>query len=316
MAVKVFIDGAEGTTGLRIHGRLRGRGDIELMEIEPELRKSALERKRLLNEADIAILCLPDAAAVEAVSMVQNGRTRVIDASTAHRTLPDWAYGLPELSKKHRDNIAEGARVAVPGCYACGFNIIMHPIVTDKLVQPYHPVTCHAVSGYSGGGKPLISIYEGGEKPDGFSSPMQYAMGRHHKHIKEMTAINGLSYPPIFNPIVADFYNGMVVSVPLHLRTLMKKTSAEAVHAMFSEYYKNQSVVKVMPLMGEGSLDNGFLPANKLKDCDLMQVFIFGSSDHILVCARYDNLGKGAAGAAVQCLNIMPGAKETEGLVL
>ncbi|MCL2053729.1 MAG: N-acetyl-gamma-glutamyl-phosphate reductase [Oscillospiraceae bacterium] len=316
MAAKVFIDGQEGTTGLRIHDRLKARDDIELIEIEPALRKSPEERKRLLNEADFAVLCLPDAAAIEAVSFVQNKTTRVIDASTAHRTHPGWAYGLPELSKAHRSKIASGMRVAVPGCYACGFNSIMYPIVQDKLIQPYHPLFCHAVSGYSGGGKGLIGVYEGEDKPAGFFSPMQYSMGRHHKHIKEMTAISELSYPPIFNPAVDDYYSGMVVTIPLHLRTLAKKTSAELICAMYAEHYKNQKVIKVMPFMGEGILENGFLAANTLKDSDSMQIFVFGNNDHALICARFDNLGKGASGSAVQCLNIMMGVEETVGLCL
>lgn len=315
MAYKVFIDGQEGTTGLRIVDRLKNRDDIELMLIDEALRKDTAERKRLINESDYTFLCLPDAASIESVSLVENPHTKIIDASTAHRTNPDWAYGLPELSAEHRAKIASSKRVAVPGCYASGFNVILYPMVKNGLIAPYHPVFCHAVSGYSGAGKKTIAVYEGNEKPDEYNSPRQYSMGKQHKHIKEMMAVSGLSYPPIFNPIVDDYYNGMVVTVPFHLRAMPKKTSAQAVWEMFSEHYAGQHFVKVMPFAGEGVLQDGFLAANTLKDTNDMQIFVFGNDDHILLCTRFDNLGKGASGAAMQCMNIMMGIDEKTGLI-
>lgn len=315
MAYKVFIDGQEGTTGLRIVDRLKNRDDIELMLIDEALRKDTAERKRLINESDYTFLCLPDAASIESVSLAENPHTKIIDASTAHRTNPAWAYGLPELSAEHRAKIASSKRVAVPGCYASGFNVLLYPMVKSGLIAPYHPVFCHAVSGYSGAGKKTIAVYEGADKPDEYNSPRQYSMGKQHKHIKEMMAVSGLSYPPIFNPIVDDYYNGMVVTVPFHLRVMPKKTSAQAVWEMFSEYYAGQRFVKVMPFAGEGVLQDGFLAANTLKDTNDMQIFVFGNDDHILLCTRFDNLGKGASGAAMQCMNIMMGIDEKTGLI-
>lgn len=315
MAYKVFIDGQEGTTGLRIVERLKDRKDIELITIDEELRKDTAERKRLINESDYTFLCLPDAAAIESAELCDNPHTKILDASTAHRTAPGWDYGLPELSSEHRAKIAASKRVAVPGCYASGFNALCYPMVKNGFIAPYHTVTCHAVSGYSGAGKKAIAVYEGENKPDEFNSPRFYSLGKQHKHIKEMMAISGLSYPPIFSPIVDDYYNGMVVAVPFFLRAMPKKTSAEAVHAMLSEHYEGQNFVKVMPLMGEGVLENGFLAANTMKDTNMMQIFVFGNDDHIMLCSRFDNLGKGASGAAVQCMNIMMGIDERTGLI-
>ena len=315
MAYKVFIDGQEGTTGLRIVDRLKDREDIELMFIDEDLRKSASERKRLINESDYTFLCLPDAAAIESASLVENPNTKILDASTAHRTNSDWVYGLPELSAEQRAKIAASKRVAVPGCYASGFNALVYPMVKSGMIAPYHPVFCHAVSGYSGAGKKTIAVYEGSEKPDEYNSPRQYSMGKQHKHIKEMMAVSGLSYPPIFNPIVDNYYNGMVVSVPFHLRAMPKRTSAKAVWEMLAEHYQGQNFVKVMNFMGEGDLPDGFLAANTMKDTNMMQIFVFGNDDHILLCSRFDNLGKGASGAAVQCMNIMMGIDERTGLI-
>ena len=315
MAYKVFIDGQEGTTGLRIVERFKGRTDVELLKIDEALRKNTEERKRLINESDFTFLCLPDAAAMESVSLVENKNTRIIDASTAHRTNPAWAYGLPELSPAHREKIASSNRVAVPGCYASGFIAAVYPVLKEGLIAPYHPIVCHAVSGYSGAGKKTIAVYEGENKPYEYNSPRQYSMGKHHKHIKEMMAVSGLSYPPIFNPIVDDYYNGMVVTIPLHLRAMAKKTSAQHVWETMCEHYKGQNFIKVMPFQGEGVLEDGFLAANTLGDTNLMQIFVFGNDDHVLLCSRLDNLGKGASGAAIQCMNIMMGIDETTGLI-
>ncbi|MCD7730739.1 MAG: N-acetyl-gamma-glutamyl-phosphate reductase [Oscillospiraceae bacterium] len=314
MAYKVFIDGQEGTTGLRIVERLKDRSDIELILIDEALRKSTIERKRLINSSDYTFLCLPDAASIESVSLAENPNTKIIDASTAHRTAPGWVYGLPELSPEHRAKIAASKRVAVPGCYASGFNALVYPMVRSGFIAQHQPVFCHAVSGYSGAGKKAIAVYEGADKPDEYNSPRQYSMGKQHKHIREMMAVSGLSYPPIFNPIVDDYYNGMVVSVPFHLRALPKKIDARAVWEMFAEHYENEHFVRVMPFMGEGVLADGFLAANTMRDTNFMQIFVFGNDDHILLCSRFDNLGKGASGAAVQCMNIMMGIDEGIGL--
>lgn len=314
MTYKVFIDGQEGTTGLKILERFEGRTDVELLKIDENLRKDPAERKKLINASDFTFLCLPDEAAKESVSLVENPDVRIIDASTAHRTNPEWAYGFPELSKSHREKIKNSKRVAVPGCYASGFIACVYPLIKDKVMAPYHPVICHAVSGYSGAGKKAIAIYEGADKPQEFNSPRQYALNQNHKHMKEMKIISGLSYLPMFNPIVDDYFSGMVVSVPLITRTLAKRTSAEQIHQIMVDHYKNEHFVEVMPFNGEGVLENGFLAANTLSGTNKMQIFVCGNDDRILVASRLDNLGKGASGAAVQCMNIMMGIDERTGL--
>lgn len=314
MQYKVFIDGQEGTTGLKIYERFQGRNDIEILKIDESLRKDTAERKRLINQSDYTFLCLPDVAAIESASLAENNHTKIIDASTAHRTNPNWAYGLPELSELHREKIKNASRVAVPGCYASGFIASVYPLLQAGLISPDHPVTSHAVSGYSGAGKKAIEVYEGEDKPWEFNSPRQYALGQTHKHLKEMQAITGLNFPPMFNPIVDDYFSGMVVSVPIIARTMQKPSTAEQVWEVMSKHYENQHFVKVMPFMGEGVLSDGFLAANTLSGTNMMQIFVCGNNQHILVAARLDNLGKGASGAAVQCMNIMMGIDETTGL--
>lgn len=311
---KIFIDGKEGTTGLQIYERFANRDDIEILLIDEEKRKDINERKRLINESDYTFLCLPDVASIESVSLCENPNTKIIDASTAHRTNPDWAYGLPELSKAHREKIASSKRVAVPGCYASGFISCVYPLVQSKLMAPFHPVSCFAVSGYSGAGKKAIAVYEGEDKPYSFNSPRQYALSQTHKHQKEMMAISGLSYIPIFNPIVDDYYNGMVVSVPLHLRTLAKRVNSEKVWEILKEHYKDEYFVEVMEFGGSETLADGFLPANTLCGTNKMRIYVFGDNDRCLVAAQLDNLGKGASGAAIQCMNIMMGIDEKTGL--
>lgn len=311
---KIFIDGQEGTTGLKIYERFQSRDDIEILKIDEELRKDPSERKKLINASDFTFLCLPDAAAKESVSLVENSHTRIIDASTAHRTNPAWAYGFPELSKEHREKIKNSNRVAVPGCYASGFISLVYPMIQSGIMAQYHPVICHAVSGYSGAGKKAIAVYEGENKPEEFNSPRQYALTQAHKHLPEMQQISGLSYKPMFNPIVDNYFSGMVVSVPLITRTLAKKTDLKAVWEVFAEHYENEHFVKVMPLNGENVLENGFLAANTLSGTNQMQIFVCGNDDQILLASRLDNLGKGASGAAVQCMNIMMGIDEATGL--
>lgn len=314
MKTKIFIDGKEGTTGLQIYERFAKRDDLEILLIDDDKRKDVNERKRLINESDITFLCLPDAAAVEAVTLVENDSTRIIDASTAHRTNDDWAYGFPELSKAHRDRIRTAKRVANPGCYASGFISIVYPLVQAGVLPKDYPVISHAVSGYSGGGKKMIAAIEGGGKTKEMCSPRQYALTQSHKHIPEMQKICGLEYPPMFNPIVDDFYAGMVVSVPLIARTLPKKYTPNDIHKILKDHYEGQRFVKVMELGGGDTLPDGFLPANTLEGSNDMQIFVFGNDDRILIASRLDNLGKGASGAAVQNMNIMLGLDEATGL--
>ena len=311
---KVYIDGQAGTTGLKLFERIRTRSDIELLTIDPALHRDNAERARLINESNVTFLCLPDAASIEAVSFVENPATRIIDASTAHRTNPDWAYGFPELSAAHREKIRTSKRVAVPGCYASGFASLVYPMIQSGMMPKDYPVTCHAVSGYSGAGKNAIAVYESDEKPSDYESPRQYTLGQKHKHQPEMQKISGLTYPPMFNPLVCDYFAGMVVSVPLHRRLLSGNPSLEEIHAMFEKHYAGQSFVKVRALQGADVLENGFLPANTLAGTNLLEVFVCGNDEQILLAARLDNLGKGASGAALQCFNIMTGAPEETGL--
>ncbi len=315
MSVKVFIDGEAGTTGLKIKERFNGRDDIELLRIPDEKRKDPDTIKKFINDSDYTFLCLPDEAAKEAVGLVTNENVKIIDASTAHRTLDGWAYGFPELSGVHREKIKNSGRTAVPGCYASGFNAVMYPMVKSGICAPFQPVVCHAVSGYSGGGKKLIAEYENENRDEKYDSVRQYAMGKTHKHIKEMMAVSGLSYPPVFCPMTASFYNGMVVNVPLLLRTLAKKITAANVHEMLSEHYKDEYFVKVMPFNAEGIPEETALFTNELAGTNFLEIFVYGNDDYVLLSSRLDNLGKGASGAAVQCMNIMMGIDEKTGLI-
>lgn len=314
MKTKIFIDGKEGTTGIEIFERLGKRDDIEILLIDEDKRKDLNERKKFINMSDITFLCLPDAAAIEAVSLVENPNTRIIDASTAHRTNPEWDYGFPELSKMHRENIAKSKRVANPGCYATGFISLVYPLVQAGVLPEDYPLTAHAVSGYSGGGKKMIATIEGEDKTFEMASPRQYALAQSHKHLPEMQKICGLKYKPMFNPIVDDYYSGMVVTVPLVSRALTKNYTPADIHKIMSEHYAGQHFVKVMELGAKETLADGFLPANTLAGTNNLQIFVCGSDDHILLASRLDNLGKGASGAAVQSMNIMMGIDEKTGL--
>lgn len=312
---KVYIDGQAGTTGLKLFDRIKDRSDITLLTIDPAKHRDNAERKRLINESDVTFLCLPDAASVEAVSFVENPNVRIIDASTAHRTNPAWSYGFPELSAAHRSAIENAKRVAVPGCYASGFASLVYPMVQSGMMPADYPVTCHAVSGYSGAGKNAIAVYESADRPAEYGSPRQYALGLQHKHLPEMQKVSGLAYPPVFNPLVCDYFAGMVVSVPLHRRLLNGQPSIEEIHAMFAEHYASQQFVKVRALQGADVLADGFLPANTLAGTNLLEIFVCGNAERVLLAARLDNLGKGASGAALQCFNIMTGAPEETGLI-
>ena len=315
MLTKVFIDGGEGTTGLRLHERLSAREDIQLLAIDPALRKDAEAKAAISNSADIVFLCLPDDAARAAVAGITNPHTTIIDASTAHRVLDDWAYGLPELSAGHREKIATFNRICVPGCHATAFNLLVYPLVTSGLVCEVNLLTAHSVTGYSGAGKNVIAAYAQEDRPGYYATPRQYALGQNHKHLPEMQKISGLSHPPVFNPIIADFYCGMVVTVPLHLRQLKDWPSAKDLHTFFAEFYAGQKMVRVMPWQAENSLPESMLDPQHLAARDDLEIFVCGNGERAILTARLDNLGKGASGAAIQCMNLSIGLPEETGLV-
>lgn len=311
MKYKIFVDGSEGTTGLKINERLASREDLDIIKIDNDKRKDLNERKKYINAADIVFLCLPDLAAKEAVSLIDNSSTKVIDASTAHRIDTNWAYGLPELSKEQRLKIQNSTRVAVPGCYATGFISLMYPLVSGGLVPADYPVTTHAMSGCSGGGKKLIDLFETDKSME---SPQLYAFGLTHKHIPEMTTITGLSYPPIFLPIVCSYFKGMSVCVPLYKRLLAGSPTKQDIHKYLSNYYNEERFIKVMPLDSEKEFPNGFLGATKVNDTNNLEMYIVGNDDQIMLISVLDNLGKGSSGAAIQNMNIMLGLDEGLGL--
>ena len=315
MAVNVFIDGKEGTTGLKIFERFADRSDINIMQIDEDKRKDPAEKAKIINASDYTFLCLPDAAAVESVQLCTNPKTRIIDASTAHRTNPEWAYGFPELDASFREKIAGSNRVAVPGCYASGFVSLGYPLVKSGIMPADYPVVIHAVSGYSGAGKKAIAQYEADGRNPELDSPRLYALTQTHKHLPEMKKIAGLEYEPVFNPYVCDYFQGMTVTVGLHARLLAKKVTASDVWEMFAAHYDGCRFVKVAGFMGEGVLEEPFIPANTLAGTNMMQIFVYGNDDRIMLTSRFDNLGKGASGAAVQSLNIMLGIDEAAGLV-
>ncbi len=309
MMKKVFIDGSAGTTGLRIYERLAERKDIQLVTLPEAVRKDAGARKDALNNADIAFLCLPDDAAREAVSMIENPNVTVIDASTAHRTLPDWAYGFPELGKSFADKVRNSKRIAVPGCHASGFIALVYPLIEAGLLDKNAEITCHSITGYSGGGKKMIAEYESEERNVLLEAPRQYALAQQHKHLKEMKGICGLEVSPIFCPIVSNFYSGMTVTVPLFAS--MVKGGVESVKAVYREKYQD-SIVSY----AETAAEDGFLSGLALGGKDSMRISVAGNDERILLLASYDNLGKGASGAAVECMNIALGVDKTTGLVL
>lgn len=305
---KVFIDGKAGTTGLRIAERLASRDDVEIISLPEELRKDYDARKKIINEADIVFLCLPDAAAIEAVGMVENENTVVIDASTAHRTSPDWAYGLAELGAEFEEKIKSSKRIAVPGCHASGFIALVYPLIKNGIIAEDTLLCAHSITGYSGGGKGMIADYESEGRDELLSAPRQYGLTQKHKHLPEMKKITGLKNEPVFCPIVSDFYSGMEVTVPLFKSQLLKGDINE-IKKIYSEIY-NTSLIKY----NEGNDEGGFISANKYKNKDTMSIEVYGNEDRILLVARYDNLGKGASGAAVECLNIKLGCDKTKNL--
>ena len=308
---KVFIDGGAGTTGLRIVERLSGREDICLLTIAEEKRKDNAAKKAIMNEADVVFLCLPDGAAVESAQLVDNPNTVVIDASTAHRTLPDWAYGFPELGDAFAKKVATSKRIAVPGCLASGFIALVYPLIEAGILGKDALLSCHSLTGYSGGGKGMIAEYADENRSQLLGAPMQYGLAQQHKHLKEMKAICGLDNAPLFSPIVGDFYSGMLVSVPLFAKQI--NGMIEDIKAVYKSKYADELVYYCEH---EGDGKAGFASAVALEKKDCMRIAVYGNEERILLTAAYDNLGKGASGAAIECMNIALGLPKTKGLEL
>ena len=308
---KIFIDGKAGTTGLRIYERLAERADLEIILLSDDERKSPEARKRALNAADIAFLCLPDDAAREAVSMIENENTVVLDTSTAHRTDPSWCYGFPELSDEFEAKLMAAKRIAVPGCHASGFISLVYPLVESGMIGKDTLLCCHSITGYSGGGKKMIAEYEAEDRAVALDAPRQYGITQMHKHLKEMKAITGIDQAPSFCPIVADFYSGMLVTVPIFKSQLCDGFGIEDIKRLYKEKY-NGEIVRYVDSFDEG----GFMAANAVADKDIMLITVAGNEDRIQLTALYDNLGKGASGAAIQCMNMVLGVDKTTGLVL
>ncbi len=309
----VYVDGQEGTTGLRINEYLAQRSDIEVLKIDADKRKDPAERARLLNAADVAFLCLPDAASREAAAMITNPSTCLIDASTAHRTVPGWAFGLPELAPAQREKIRAAKRIANPGCHASAFILAVRPLVDAGLLSPDALVSATSITGYSGGGKSMIAQYETASEPK-LTSPRPYALGLQHKHLPEMMAHTGLKTAPVFMPIVGNFYKGLAVTVPLHLSQLRAGARAEDLHAALSQHYEGERFIRVMPLRDAETLAEGAFDVQACNDTNRVDLFVFASDTQALVMARLDNLGKGASGAAVQSMNVHLGVDEALGL--
>lgn len=318
---KIFVDGEAGTTGLQINERLAKRDDVEILHIDPELRKDAAERAKLINASDVTFLCLPDAASKESALLCTNPKTKIIDASTAHRTNPNWAYGLPELSPEFHQKIQTGTRIANPGCHASGFILGVYPLIAAGLLKKSADLATYSLTGYSGGGKKMIATYEAegaqishpGESPRLFA-PRPYALGHHHKHLPEMQLICGLTKSPIFNPVVGPFYKGMAVSTAIFQSSLSKSATAADIQNILAEHYAGSRFVKVLPYEEEPTLDAGSLNPTECNGTNEAHVYVFGKGESIQVSVIIDNLGKGASGAAIQNMNIALGIDEGSGL--
>lgn len=306
---QVFIDGSAGTTGLRIKERLKARTDVALIELKDEDRKNEALRKEAMNDADAVFLCLPDDAAQQAVQMVENENTIVLDASTAHRTLPGWVYGLTQLSGAQKKAIQTAKRIAVPGCHACGFIVLTAPLVKAGVVDAQTVLSCTSLTGYSGGGKSMIAEYESQQRSPLLSAPRMYGLTQQHKHLKEMCAVTGLSRAPVFLPIVGDFYSGMQVTVPL------PESQCKASRAQIEEIYRSAYDDAVIRWDAHMEQD-GFLSALTLSGRDDMRVGLMGTDERLIAVTQYDNLGKGASGAAIECMNLALGLSDYEGLIL
>ena len=311
MTTKVFIDGKAGTTGLRIYERLQERKDIELMLLSEEDRKNPPRRREMLNSCNIAFLCLPDDASREAVSMIENPDVVVLDTSTAHRTNDEWAYGFPELSPAFFEKIVSSKRIAVPGCHASGFIALVRPLIDNGILPADSLLSCHSLTGYSGGGKKMIAEYEDASRSVLFDAPRQYALTQQHKHLKEMVKISSCTVAPVFCPIVADYYSGMLVTVPLFKEQLCAGASVEKIREVYRSLYNGKMVFYT-----ENASEGGLLSGNAMSGKDSMQIMVEGNDERILLLARYDNLGKGASGAAVECMNIVMGKAPETGLDL
>jgi N-acetyl-gamma-glutamyl-phosphate reductase len=309
----VFVDGQEGTTGLRIHEYLAQRSDIEVLRIDADRRKDAGERARLLNAADVAFLCLPDVASREAAALVSNPNTCLIDASTAHRTVPGWVFGLPELAPQQREHLRASKRIANPGCHASAFILLLRPLVDAGLVPVAAALSATSITGYSGGGKKMIEQYEAGGDAR-LSAPRPYGLALVHKHIPEMMAHTGLSTKPVFMPIVGPFYKGLTVSVPLQYADLKPGTGGDSLHAALTERYAGEQFIRVMPLSDPATLEDGFFDVQASNDSNRVDLFVFANDGQAVLMARLDNLGKGASGAAVQSMNVHLGVDEALGL--
>ena len=309
---KVFVDGSQGTTGLRIHKRLSGRDDMQLLVLDEKYRKDPHAREDAVNASDIVFLCLPDDSARESVSFLKNSTTKIIDTSTAHRTDSSFAYGFAELSDLHREKIASYQKCSIPGCHATGFISLIYPLTEAGLIEPQLPLSCFSLTGYSGGGKPMIADYENELRDTEYDSPRMYAMEQSHKHLKEMLHRSGLQKAPIFSPVVADFYNGMAVTVPVFSDFFTKKISASELSSFYEEKYESSELIRVLPF----GTQSGFFASNELRDYDGLEILVSGNDERMTLTARFDNLGKGACGAAIQCMNIMLGISETESLYL
>jgi len=301
---KVFIDGSAGTTGLRIFDRLKDRKDITLVTLSDELRKDTAARRQALNNCDIAFLCLPDKAAIQAVSLIENENVAVIDTSTAHRVNEDWTYGFAELLSSY-DEIRNSKRIANPGCHASGFNALIAPLTKAGILKKDANLSCFSLTGYSGGGKQMIADYESSDREALLKAPRMYGLSQAHKHIPEMVKICSLENAPAFCPVVADFYSGMQVSIPLFTSMLKGKPTLQNIYEMFAQKYDGQKMVKVRPIVSEG-----LIPSNNMTGRDDMEIIITGNDDRVVVISQFDNLGKGASGAAMQCMNIMLGLDE------
>lgn len=305
---KIFVDGAVGTTGLRIHERLSNANDIELLTLAEEDRKNLTARLAKVAEADLTFLCLPDEASKEIVANAP-ASARICDTSTAHRVNPDWVYGFGELTGQ-AEKIQQANRVAVPGCHATGFIALIRPLVEKNALSPTFPLYCHSLTGYSGGGKSMIADYENSDRAVEFDAPRVYGLALKHKHLPEMTALTGLQNPPIFTPVVADYYSGMLVTVPLPISALQSDfQSGEKMAKLLADYYQGSKLISVQPF--GTTPENGMLAANALSGKDSLEIFVFANESQIVLAARFDNLGKGASGAAIQCMNMMLGREET-----
>ncbi len=314
MSTKVFVDGQEGTTGLKIFEYLSGRADVEVLRIEEAKRKDLDERRRLINASDVTFLCLPDVASRESAGLVDNDKTVLIDASTAFRTHADWAYGLPELAPAQRERLRTAKRIAVPGCHASAFVLAMRPLVDAGVVASDFAAHAYSITGYSGGGKKMIADYEAAEPNPRLQSPRAYALALGHKHLPEMAAHTGLAAAPIFTPIVGPFYKGLAVTTYFTPNQLAKRVGPRDVQALFAQYYEAEAFVHVAPFDAEQNLDEGFFDVQANNDTNRVDLFVFGNEERFVTVARLDNLGKGASGAAIQCMNLAVGADEQLGL--